>query len=75
VLRAATVPRSTEILPLGFDWVITFLHSLRGAVGVLPGCAPFCVKAVSPGAQSGFSERTPAAPRFALRPPASVGAP
>ncbi len=21
VLRAATVPRSTEILPLGFDWV------------------------------------------------------
>ncbi len=46
VLRAATVPRSTEILPLGFDWVITFLHSLRGAVGVLPGCAPFCVKAV-----------------------------
>jgi hypothetical protein len=24
VLRAATVPRSTEILPLGFDWV-TFL--------------------------------------------------
>ena len=23
VLRAATVPRSTEILPLGFDWVIT----------------------------------------------------
>ena len=32
VLRAATVPRSTEILPLGFDWVIAFL-----AVGARPG--------------------------------------
>ena len=70
VLRAATVPRSTEILPLGFDWVITFVAPLGRSRG-LPGCAPFCVKAFSgavsaPSHLLGRSRVSPAAPHFAL---------